>query len=245
MKKALLLGILAIGAISFSSCTKEDPGKDSVQIAKEALEKTKESPSLDTLSIAKIDSLWLDDIIPLGTSKPTFKQIVAAISGHRPLFFGNYQVLRYLSDEQGYDGSKDGFTIEDKSDNEYLRFTNLAPGKEEKDLEEGTCSSTYRTWHHDNGGKFYGVLYERKGDYLVIFYDFDPAKQQLIANYNTTQLVNKDLNRAKRDEFSKVVFPASGSNIEFVKLEDKVEKAICDRWDGSAFKYSAIPYTKQ
>jgi hypothetical protein len=37
----------------------------------------------------------------------------------------------------------------------------------------------------------------------------------------------------------------SGSNIEFVKVEDKVEKAICDRWDGTTFKYSSIPYTKQ
>lgn len=245
MKKALFLGIFAITAISFWSCTKEEPSKDSTQIAKEALEKVKEAPTMDTLTIAKMDTTWLDDAFQVDTDKPTFKQFVAATCAYRPQFFANYQVLRYLSDEKAYDGSKDNFVIEDGNDNDYLKFANNTKETDIAKLDSGTISSTYKIWQHDKGGKIFGVMYERKGDFVVIFYDFDPAKKLFSANYALTELVNKDLKRAKRDEYKEVVLSESGSNIEFVKVEDKVEKAICDRWDGTTFKYSSIPYTKQ
>ena len=43
MKKALILGIIAIATLGFSSCN-GDKGKDSSQIAKEALEALKNAP---------------------------------------------------------------------------------------------------------------------------------------------------------------------------------------------------------
>ena len=65
MKKALFFGILAIAAISFWSCTKEEPVKDGAQIAKEALEKVKEAQIADTLDILTIDSIWGNESFPI------------------------------------------------------------------------------------------------------------------------------------------------------------------------------------
>ena len=41
MKKAIFLGIFAIAAISFWSCSKEVPVKDTAEFAKEALDQMK------------------------------------------------------------------------------------------------------------------------------------------------------------------------------------------------------------
>ena len=178
-------------------------------------------------------------IIPIYNVEDYLKDAIDSVINQSIGFSENIQLILVN------DGSKDNFVIEDGNDNDYLRFANNTKDTDIEKLDSGTISSTYKIWQHDKGGKIFGVMYERKGDFVVIFYDFDPSKKLFSANYALTDLVNKDLKRAKRDEYKKVVLSESGSNIEFVKLEDKVEKAICDRWDGNTFKYSSIPYTKQ
>ena len=118
MKKALLLGILAVSAISFWSCSKEEAtGKESSQIAKEALESIKEKPTPESLDIETIQASW-EKKINVDTENGTFKQFVAYICAQHPQFYGNYEILRYLSDEKGY--SNDKYNITDEKDKDFI-----------------------------------------------------------------------------------------------------------------------------
>lgn len=241
MKKAIFLGIFAIAAIGFWSCSKDVPTKDGAQMAKEALEKMKEQPPVDTLNVELIDTTWVFADITLPTKKPDFKQIVAAICAERPQSMAYYQLLRYLSDEKGFDGKKDNFVITDKSEDEYIRCANFTNEIERAD--SNARAVTIHTWKYDKGGRLIGVLYEKSNDKTILFYQFQDGS--LIPNAQLAAVVNRDRDLARRSEFYEVVFPIQGTSIEYIKHKEGAEEILTDRWDGSTFKYVATPTKRQ
>lgn len=245
MKKALFLGILAIAAISFWSCTKEEPVKDGAQIAKEALEKVKEAQIADTLDILTIDSIWGNESFPIDIAEPNFKQFVAVICAQHPQFKANYQLLRYLADEKGYDAAKEKFVVEDINENEYIKIGTAPEEKDEKEKaeskENSSCSVSYYRWKYTNDKDLIGVLYEIDGTYLVHFYDFTITKKALESNFTHAQNINHHIDLAGRAGFKDVVFPKDGGlRVKYMKEKDNVKSYFFDHWDGAEFKYTSV-----
>ena len=236
MKKAIILGIFAIAAISFWSCSKEAPSKDSAQIAKEALEQVKEAPTLESASIEDLMATWANKSIQLDTEKPTFKQFVASICAQHPEFIGNYETLRYLSDEAGYKGT-DKYEVNDNKESNFIKF---APKVNDKELTDPAdtikCVVSYQTWEFDNGKQLVGVLYQRNEDYLVNFYEFLPLKKELKPNTVFADNVQHNINKAVQYGYKDVIF-TGGLNIEFVKQKDGKETYYYDHWNGKNFEH--------
>lgn len=240
MKKALLLGILAVSTISFWSCSKEEAsGKESSQIAKEALESIKEKPTPESLDIETIQATWEKKNINVDTENGNFKQFVAYICAQHPQFYGNYEILRYLSDEKGY--SNDKYNITDEKDKDFIKFSpkediTLKDKSEIKNPSDTIYGSvTFQTWEYDNGQKIVGVLYQRYHDYLINFYNYSPKNKELQPNQKFFQDVQHHIDRAVLFHHKKVLLTGT-SNIEFVKLTDGKEEYYCDHWDGSGFQ---------
>ena len=240
MKKALLLGILAVGAISFWSCSKEEAsGKESAQIAKEALESVKDKPTPESLDIEMLQASWAKKAINVETENGNFKQFVAYICAQHPQFYGNYEILRYLSDEKGY--SNDKYEIKDEKDKDFIKFSPKEDFtfKDKSEIKNPTDtifgSVTFQTWEYDNGQKVVGVLYQRYHDYLINFYNYSPKNKELQPNQKFFESVQHHIDRAVLFNYKKVLL-TGGSNIEFVKQKENKEEYYFDHWDGSGFQ---------
>jgi hypothetical protein len=261
MKKALILGIIAIATLGFSSCN-GDKGKDSSQIAKEALEALKnapkETPAADakdakdakkdkdakeveeSSGIAEIDEACLTDELQLTTNRPTIKDFMATFCAKYPFFKGNEMMLRYLADEAGYKDNSE-FFIKINEENGYLQS---GTG------EQYSSTTTGRVWNLGNGHKLVGIVLDHptEGDNqerLVTFYSFDPETMKMSPDLN----VNTALGEAMKcmiGDFG-ILLPQAGDNIEFTQIDEKEnnkEKVFFVRWKNGTFKFDPKPRYK-
>lgn len=256
MKKALFFGILAVAAISLSSC-EEAKDKDTAQIATEALEalkadttKTasadaKEAPDAKAAKdnkenkeekpssgIVDIDMDWTNSSFHTVAKVPGIKQLMAQFCAKYPHFQGNELILRYLANEAGYNAEKDSFGIEDKEAIGYLKSTSP---------DQFPATTAGRIWDRDSGHKLFGVALQKvweSGDRerLVAFYDIDPKTGEVTPDNNVTAAMEEYMKCVKGD--FEVVFPNEGKHVEFKIIDEEGKEGYyLVRWDGITFKF--------